>query len=97
MPWTLHSSNLNFCNPLCELAAQKSTRNFLPLNEFKSRAAVMAQLVERTLPTPEVQSQSSPKFQLYTFLPVNLIENKNGKEAKNGPFLKMNFKITLGK
>ena len=54
MPWTLHSSNLNFCNPLCELAAQKSTRNFLPLNEFKSRAAVMAQLVERTLPTPEV-------------------------------------------
>ena len=51
----------------------------------------VAQLVERSLPIPEVRIQSSAKFIEHLFT-VNCIEKTKikRKEAGNGPFLKKN-------
>ena len=63
-----------------------------------SRAVVVAQLVERLLPIPEVRG-SNPvigKIYIHHLLTVNCIEKKKTKkkEAGNGPFKKRTPAIT---
>ena len=51
----------------------------------RERAVVVAQLVERSLPTPEIKSQ---RWQSLTYQLLNNRKDKNKKEAGNGPSLK---------
>ena len=60
-------------------------------------AVVVAQLVERSLPIPEVRGSNPVIGKIYwTFFTVNCIEKTKikKKEARNGPFLKTFLQVT---
>ena len=55
-------------------------------------AVVVAQLVERSLPTPEIRG-SNPNIGKF-YLPIgNRKEENKEKEAGNGPFLKKKYNL----